>query len=106
MRRLQAVHDLRLASEIKYSTIFSRSTTAFSAFGSFIGGSCQCPLSPLRDRAQHELNHPVSSLGAVPDVREFTRFISLILRCSVRRLMPSFLAAAVTLPFVAASACA
>jgi hypothetical protein len=34
----------------------------------------------------------------------FARFISLILRCSVRRLMPSFLAAAVTLPFVAASA--
>src|SRR5437667_9101645 len=32
-------------------------------------------------------------------------FISLIFRCSVRRLMPSFLAAAVTLPLVAASAC-
>src|SRR5207247_4588055 len=32
------------------------------------------------------------------------RFISLILRWSVRRLMPSFFAAAVTLPFMAASA--
>src|SRR5437667_872015 len=32
-------------------------------------------------------------------------FISLIFRCSVRRLMPSFLAAAVTFPFVVASAC-
>ena len=41
---------------------------------------------------------PASSVAA------FARFISLIFRWSVRRLMPSFLAAAVTLPFVAASA--
>ena len=34
----------------------------------------------------------------------FAAFISLIFRWSVRRLMPSFLAAAVILPFVAASA--
>jgi protein kinase-like protein len=34
----------------------------------------------------------------------FAAFISLIFRCSVRRLMPSFFAAAVTFPFVAASA--
>src|SRR5207244_7930240 len=40
-----------------------------------------------------------SPLGAA-----FARFISLIFRWSVRRLMPSFLASAVTLPFVAASA--
>src|SRR3954469_23501137 len=32
-------------------------------------------------------------------------FISLILRCNVRRLMPSFCAALVMLPFVVASAC-
>ena len=36
---------------------------------------------------------------------DFSAFISLILRCSVRRLMPSFFAAAVMLPLVAASAC-
>src|SRR5689334_2407059 len=37
-------------------------------------------------------------------VSAFGAFISLIFRCKVRRLMPSFLAAAVTLPFVAARA--
>jgi len=36
--------------------------------------------------------------------RFLAKLISLIFRWSVRRLMPSFLAAAVTLPFVAASA--
>ena len=38
-------------------------------------------------------------------VSDFSAFISLILRCSVRRLMPSFFAAAVTLPFELANAC-
>ncbi len=46
---------------------------------------------------------PYDPLGG--SVGPLARFISLILRCSVRRLMPSFLAAAVTLPFVVASAC-
>src|SRR5450432_41389 len=36
---------------------------------------------------------------------DFSAFISLILRCKVRRLMPNFFAAAVMFPFVAASAC-
>ena len=36
--------------------------------------------------------------------RDFPSFISLILRCRVRRLMPSFFAAAVMLPFVEESA--
>src|SRR5207244_8818442 len=35
----------------------------------------------------------------------FVAFNSLIFRCSVRRLIPSFFAAAVTFPFVVANAC-
>ena len=52
-------------------------------------------------------NRPMRLLAAtvVQFAASLATFISLILRCKVRRLMPSFFAAAVMFPFVVASAC-
>src|SRR6266545_3168439 len=56
-------------------------------------------------RSRPGCDHSLLLFASAPSAGGLARFISLILRCRVRRLMPSFLAAAVTLPFVVASAC-
>jgi hypothetical protein len=62
------------------------------SFGGREGGTCPRPTTAWQVGTGYN------------SVRALDTFISLILRWSVRRLMPSFLAAAVTLPFVAARA--
>src|SRR6516162_8115186 len=57
-------------------------------------------------RFERILRYPAFDVCFVLAVVSFSlAFISLILRCSVRRLIPSFLAAAVTFPLVVTNAC-
>ena len=57
-------------------------------------------------RFERIVRYPAFDVCFVLAVVSFSlAFISLILRCSVRRLIPSFLAAAVTFPLVVTNAC-
>src|SRR5207247_7621735 len=60
---------------------------------------------PPPESTRHGCDQSLLPLAAMASAFVLATFISLIFRCSVRRLMPSFFAAAVTFPFVVASAC-